>query len=75
MIVIASGAKQSLATAPKKSIDSDISYIPVDRETVNMKKGTIKDPMNIMACYVTEDGKVIGQQFDIPKEIPICGRK
>ena len=28
-----------LDTAPKKSIDSDISYIPVREETVKMKKG------------------------------------
>lgn len=27
---------------------------------INMKKGTLDDPLNIMNCYVLDDGKVIG---------------
>lgn len=27
---------------------------------INMKKGTLDDPLNIMNCYVSDDGKVIG---------------
>ena len=27
---------------------------------VNVKKGVLNDPLNIMNCYVLDDGKVIG---------------
>ncbi len=52
-----------LATAPKKSIDSDISYIPVDRETVNMKKGDFMVMYNLIPEIVEKAWSVINADY------------
>ncbi|ETP73413.1 hypothetical protein UYO_0637 [Lachnospiraceae bacterium JC7] len=52
-----------LATAPKKSIDSDISYIPVDKETVNMKKGDFMVMYDLIPEIVEKAWSVINADY------------
>ncbi len=52
-----------LASAPKKSVDSDLSYIPVDRETVNMKKGDFMVMYDLIPEIVEKAWSVINADY------------
>jgi len=52
-----------LATAPKKSLDSDISYIPADKETVNMKKGDFMVMYDLIPEIVEKAWSVINADY------------
>ena len=56
-----------LATAPKKSIDSDLSYIPVNRETVNMKKGDFMVMYDLIPEIVEKAWSVINADYNKQK--------
>ncbi|SFG13947.1 hypothetical protein [Oribacterium sp. WCC10] len=55
--------QELLATAPKKSIDSDISYIPVNGETVNMKKGDFMVMYDLIPEIVEKAWSVINTDY------------
>lgn len=52
-----------IATVPKKSIDSDISYIPVDSKTLNMKKGDFMVMYDLIPEIVEKAWSVINADY------------